>query len=161
MMTKIGLEDVRLHAPHGYYDEEQLMGNEFSIDVEVEAAVGPAAEQDELAGTINYATIYYLLQAEMKKPTRLLEALAHRMADRIFRQFEEVESVRLRLRKLNPPLGGRVGAAFVEVRLGGDTGGAQLPPGMLGQQTFEDPEDDPYPDDFKPGGGFDVSGFNF
>lgn len=156
-MAKVGLEDVRFYGPHGYYEEEHLMGNEFSIDVTVETEIAMAAEQDDLAGTVSYATIYYLLQAEMKKPTQLLEALAHRMASRILQQFDGVSSVQLRLRKLNPPLGGRVAAAFVEVNLGGDTG-ANFP---RQQQTFEDDDDAPYPDDFKPGGGFDVSGFNF
>ncbi len=125
MTATIGLEDVRFHAPHGFYEEEHLTGNEFSIDVEVEANILGAATQDDLGGTVNYSTIYYLLQAEMKKPTQLLEALAYRMARRIQQQFDQVSSVRLRLRKLHPPLGGQVGAAVVEVRLGS---GSSLPP---------------------------------
>ena len=161
MTAKIGLEDVRFHAPHGYFDEEQLMGNEFSIDVEVDALVEDAATTDDLGGTVNYATIYYLLQAEMKKPTQLLEALAYRMGSRILEQFDNVTGVRLKLRKLNPPLGGRVGAAFVEVSLGG-AGGAPGMPGIAGERhTFEDDEDGGYDDeDFGPGG-LDLSRFNF
>ena len=160
MTAKIGLEDVRFHAPHGFFEEEQVMGNEFSIDVEVEAAVGEAAEHDDLGGTVNYATIYYLLQAEMKKPTQLLEALAHRMATRIMQQFDEVSSVRLKVRKLHPPLGGRVGAAYVEVTLGGANPGMPGMPGMAGQQTFEDDPDDFDEPDFGGAGGFDFSKFN-
>ena len=156
MTAKIGLEDVRFHAPHGFFDEEQLMGNEFSIDVEVEAEVTEAAEYDDLGGTVNYATVYYLLQAEMKKPTRLLEALAHRMAGRILDQFEGVVSVRLKIRKLNPPLGGRVGAAFVEVTHGGGARGLAAIPG---QHTFEDDPDDFDDSDFG-GGNFDFGAFN-
>ncbi len=129
MTAIIGLEDVRFHAPHGFYEEEHLTGNEFSIDVEVEANISGAATQDDLGGTVNYSTIYYLLQAEMKKPTQLLEALAYRMASRIQRQFDQVSSVRLRLRKLHPPLGGQVGAAVVEVKL---SGGSSLPPAASG-----------------------------
>ncbi|NJB86926.1 dihydroneopterin aldolase [Lewinella marina] len=156
MMATIGLEDVRFHAPHGFFEEEHLMGNEFSIDVEVDTQVGEAATEDDLGGTVNYATIYYLLQAEMKKPTRLLEALAFRMGNRILNQFDSVTAVRLKLRKLSPPLGGRVGAAFVEVNLG--AGGAA----PAGQHTFEDPDEDEFgdDDDFR-GGNFDLSGFNF
>lgn len=123
MTAKIGLEDVRFHAPHGFYEEEHRMGNEFSIDVEVEAAITGAAEHDDLGGTVNYATIYYLLQAEMKKPTQLLEALAYRMGNRILNQFDSVSSVKLRLRKLNPPLGGKVGAAVVEITVNAGSGG--------------------------------------
>ena len=138
------------------------MGNEFSIDVEVEATITGAAQNDDLGGTVNYATIYYLLQAEMKKPTQLLEALAYRMGNRIMNQFDSVSSVKLRLRKLNPPLGGKVGAAVVEVNLGssggsGGYGGAS----SSRQDTFEDPAsgfDDR--DSFGGGGGFSGGGFS-
>lgn len=158
MTAKIGLEDVRIHAPHGFFDEEHLMGNEFSIDVEVEANITSAAHDDDLGGTVNYATIYYLIQAEMKKPTQLLEALAYRMGNRIMNQFDSVTAVKLRLRKLNPPLGGKVGAAVVEVNLGsgGGGGGGYGAPAPRRQDTFEDPEED---FDERGGGGFAAGGF--
>ncbi len=140
MIATIGLEDVRFHAPHGFFEEEQLMGNEFSIDVAVDTNVLTAAQGDDLGGTVNYATIYYLLQAEMKKPTQLLETLAYRMGSRIMNQFDGVTAVRIKLRKLTPPLGGRVGAAFVELELGGSGGQPALPDAM-GQHTFEDPDE--------------------
>ena len=144
MTAKIGLQDVRFHAPHGFFEEEHRMGNEFSVDVEVEAGIGGAAEDDDLGGTVNYATIYYLLQLEMKKPTLLLEALAYRMASRILNQFDSVSSVTLKLRKLNPPLGGKVGSASVEITVGagGNSGGY-----AGGQTTFEDrlyDDEDPF-----------------
>ncbi|MFK8164781.1 MAG: dihydroneopterin aldolase [Lewinella sp.] len=161
MTAKIGLEDVRIFAPHGFFEEEHLMGNEFSIDVEVEATITSAAQNDDLGGTVNYATIYYLLQAEMKKPTQLLEALAYRMGNRIMNQFDSVSSVRLRLRKLNPPLGGKVGAAVVEVSLGSTASGGGGYGGYGGasssrQDTFEDPA--PRFDD---GGAFGGGGGDF
>lgn len=159
MTAKIGLEDVRIHAPHGFFEEEHLMGNEFSIDVEVEASITGAAEHDDLGGTVNYATIYYLIQAEMKKPTQLLEALAYRMGNRILNQFDSVSSVKLRLRKLNPPLGGKVGAAVVEVSLGAAAGaGGGYGGGSLRQGTFEDPGGYGGDGDFG-GGGFAGGGF--
>jgi dihydroneopterin aldolase len=166
MTAKIGLEDVRIHAPHGFFEEEHLMGNEFSIDVEVEASIVGAAQNDDLGGTVNYATIYYLIQAEMKKPTQLLEALAYRMGNRILNQFDSVRSVKLRLRKLNPPLGGKVGAAVVEVSLDASSAGSFG--GASRQDTYDDPggfdDDDsfgggPAGGDFS-GGGFASGGFS-
>lgn len=163
MTAKIGLEDVRFHAPHGFYEEEHLMGNEFSIDVEVEASITGAAQDDDLGGTVNYATIYYLLQAEMKKPTQLLEALAYRMANRILNQFDSVSSVKLRLRKINPPLGGKVGAAVVEVNLGTSSGGDVGGRAFSRQDTFEDPaprfSDEDYGGGMPMGGGGMGGGF--
>ena len=172
MTAKIGLRDVRFHAPHGLYAEEHRIGNEFSIDVTVEATIDGAARNDDLGGTVNYATIYYLLQAEMKKPTLLLEALAYRMGNRILNQFDNAKSVQLTLRKLNPPLGGKVAAAVVEIEIGGGGGGGGgLPPGLAGgakrKLTFEDEtgDDDEYDFDDDEGlgdlpPGFDFSDFN-
>lgn len=155
MTAKIGLEDVRFHAPHGFYEEEHHMGNEFSIDVEVEAAVTGAAQHDDLGGTVNYATIYYLLQAEMKKPTQLLEALAYRMGNRILNQFDSVSSVKLKLRKLNPPLGGKVGAAVVEITVSATSGGGFGARAGDDRFTYEDNER-AYGDE---GGAFGGGGF--
>lgn len=161
MNAKIGLEDVRLHAPHGYYDEENLMGNEFSIDVEVESSITMAATGDDLGGTVNYSTIHRLLQIEMRKPTKLLEALAYRMAKRIQDQFDDVQRVKLRLRKLNPPLGGKVGAAFVEIELGG-SGPLGMGGGLGGDSAFGQKQvfDEGADDDFGGGGQtFGTGGF--
>ncbi len=157
MTAKIGLEDVRIHAPHGFFEEEHLMGNEFSIDVEVEASIAGAAQNDDLGGTVNYATIYYLIQAEMKKPTQLLEALAYRMGNRILNQFDSVSSVKLRLRKLNPPLGGKVGAAVVEVSLDASSAGGYGAPTSLGQGAYNDPSG--FDDEDRFGGGPVGGGF--
>ena len=139
MTARIGLKDVRIHAPHGFYAEEHRMGNEFSIDVTVEARIGNAAQDDDLGQTVNYGTIYYLLKAEMKRPTELLEALAYRIAARIVDQFANVVSVDVKLRKLNPPLGGKVGAAFVEISMtASQSSGYDSAGDYHGARTFED-----------------------
>lgn len=139
MQAKIGLKDVRIHAPHGFFEEEQHMGNEFSIDVEVDAQIGGAARQDDLGQTVNYATIYYLLKAEMKHPTQLLEALAYRMATRIADQFDNVSRVKLRIHKLNPPLGGKVGSSWVEVDVAASQGSREgFGSDFSRARTFED-----------------------
>lgn len=158
MTAKIGLQDVRFHAPHGFFEEEHRMGNEFSIDVEVEASIGGAAEDDDLGGTVNYATIYYLLQLEMKKPTLLLEALAYRMASRILNQFDSVSSVTLKLRKMNPPLGGKVGAASVEITVGAGGSAGGYTGGINSQHTYEDGYGSNYDDDDDDDGPFGRGG---
>lgn len=159
MNATIGLKDIRFTGTHGYYDEENVMGNEFSIDVEVDSNILTAATGDDLGGTINYSTIYYLVQAEMKKESKLLEALAYRVAARIQKQFAAVSRVKVKLSKLHPPLGGQVEAAFVEVELG-STGMSGMPgptgimSGIEGKQVFDEDADDGYDD-------FDESDFDY
>jgi len=129
-MAIIALEGMRFNAPHGYYPEEQVLGNEFILDVLVSTDFFVAAITDELyeeakeeeddddemetsPNTVNYETLYLICQMEMRKPTKLLETLVNRIADRISRHFDEVTGLVVRLRKLNPPLGGRVDSAWV------------------------------------------------
>ncbi len=117
-MAIIGLEGIRLRGPHGFYPEEQLLGNEFVIDVAVAVDTDKAVENDDLYKTVNYETLFLLIQAEMREPAQLIETLAQRILDRIEDHFDQVKGIRLKLRKLNPPLGGRVDAAFITLSTG-------------------------------------------
>jgi dihydroneopterin aldolase len=115
-----------MRGPHGFYPEEQLTGNEFIIDLYVSTMTTQAAMMDDLGRTVNYETLFLILQAEMRKPSKLIETLAERIVSRVQEYYEErVSGVRLRLRKCHPPLGGEVEAAFIEIETGsfGSRGG--------------------------------------
>jgi dihydroneopterin aldolase len=124
-MAIIALEGMQFHAFHGYYEEERLLGNNFVLDVFVTTDISKAAISDELyiehpqkepsSTTINYETIYRLCKVEMAQPTKLLETLVHRILARIYNYFDNVEGVMVRLKKLNPPLGGRVDSSWLMV----------------------------------------------
>ncbi|MCB0578329.1 MAG: dihydroneopterin aldolase [Phaeodactylibacter sp.] len=130
-MAIIALEGMRFFAYHGYYEEEQILGNDFILDVYVNADTLLAAAVDELyvdpavfkgeepqegkekPTTVNYETIYLICQAEMRKTASLLEGIVERIAERIMEHFDNAEGVIVRLKKLHPPLGGRVDMAWV------------------------------------------------
>ena len=103
-MATIALEGLRFYAYHGFYEEEQLLGTDFIVDVYVETDFSEAAEGDDLFSTVNYETLFLLCQIEMKKTTKLLETLAQRILDKIDNQFEDLQGIKVRIRKLNPPL---------------------------------------------------------
>ena len=117
-MTIISLEDIRIHAFHGFYDEEQVVGNDYRIDIYLAVNVDGAAKDDDLFATVNYELVYHICLAEMRKTKKLIETVAKSMVDRLNEQFDKVEGVRVRLRKLNPPLGGSVGSAGIEMSTG-------------------------------------------
>lgn len=117
-MALIALEDVKFFAYHGFYEEEQIIGGEFVIDLYVETQIMRAARMDDLADTVNYETLYFICQSEMKKTRRLIETVAQSIVDRIETLFDSVRGVKIRLRKMHPPMGGRVGSAFVEIETG-------------------------------------------
>lgn len=117
-MAIIALEGIRLHSRHGYYPEEEILGTEFIIDVYVETDTQEAARSDELIHTVNYETIYLICQREMKNTSSLIEKIAQRIADEIKDFFPQVWGVKVRLRKMHPPLGGAVHSAYVEIETG-------------------------------------------
>lgn len=114
-MGKIAIEGMRFYAYHGFYPQEQLIGNEFLVDIYVQAKFDKASSDDDLGGTINYETLYRISKLEMQRKSKLLEHVGQRIVERIKSIFEQVEAVHLRIRKLNPPLGGVVASASIEI----------------------------------------------
>lgn len=115
-MALIALEGMRFYAYHGFYQEERIIGSEYIIDIHIDANTQMAAATDDLYKTVNYETIYLICQAEMRKSTQLLEALAQRIESKINNIFgRKVMGLKICIRKMNPPLGGRVDCSFVEI----------------------------------------------
>lgn len=113
---KILLEDVRFFGHHGVTDAEQTVGCWFSADVELTLDLTPAALSDDLAAGVNYAEVSRLIvEVGTKERVRLLERLASLFADALLREFP-IEEVRVRLRKLSPPMEGLPGTPAVELR---------------------------------------------
>ena len=117
-MAIIALEGMHFFAHHGFYEEEQIVGNNFVLDVYMDTETSRAAVADDLYSTINYETVYFICKSEMKKPTKLLETIAQRISNRLNSQFETLSGVKIRVRKLAPPLGGKVDSTYVEVASG-------------------------------------------
>ena len=114
-MSVIALEGMRFRANHGYYEEEQIIGGDYIVDVHLTTNFTRASVDDDLDKTINYETVYLICEAAMKQNSRLLENVADRIAMGIKHQFSFIREMKVMVKKLNPPLGGRVGSAWVEV----------------------------------------------
>lgn len=117
-MAIIGLEGMRFNGPHGYYPEEEIVGNDFVVDIYISVNTRSAALQDDLSKTVNYETVYLMVQSEMKKSSQLIETLADRIIYRINDFYERIGGIKLVIRKLNPALGGQVDAAYIEMKTG-------------------------------------------
>jgi len=125
-MAKVALEGMEFYAYHGFYDEEQVVGNRFVIDVYVETNISVAAATDDLYKTVNYETIYLVCKVEMRKTTKLIETVAQRILSRLSSQFgPKAQSITVRIRKMHPALGGKVECSFIEIdnKKGGGGGG--------------------------------------
>lgn len=114
-MAKIALEGMEFYAYHGFYAEEQIIGGKYIVDVYVEAQVTKAAVKDDLSQTVNYESIYHICQREMRKKSKLIENVAERISMGIKHQFGFLREIKVRVRKLSPPLPGQVHSSYVEV----------------------------------------------
>ncbi len=114
-MTTIALEGMEFYAYHGFYDEETKIGTTFIVDIEVRMIFSKGASSDALEGTVNYETIYFICKQEMKKTSKLLENVAYRIIGRLKSQFGQISSMKVCIKKMNPPLGGKVHSAIVTI----------------------------------------------
>ncbi len=112
IQQRVALTDLRFYAYHGYYPEEQVLGNEFMVTMEVrfdrQGEIG-----DELDRTVNYETLYNIAKAEMQAPRKLLETVAEAIMGRVQQEFPFVHEVAISICKCNPPFGGDRGNATV------------------------------------------------
>ena len=111
---KVALQDIRFFAYHGYYPLEQVIGNEFLVDIETVTQVEENLN-DELSDTVNYEQLFELASHEMKTPRKLLETVAHCMLKAIVTEFPQVDSVKVIIRKMNLPVKGEVKNSLVEL----------------------------------------------
>jgi dihydroneopterin aldolase len=112
-MIKVALQEVRFFAYHGFYPEEQIWGGSFLLDVEVEFKNEDV--EDDISNTVNYEKLYSILAEEMKQPRKLLETLVQKMIEKIRTDFPFLETVKVGIKKLNPPLPGEVKYSLVEI----------------------------------------------
>lgn len=112
-MALIEIEDMEFYAFHGHFREEQLVGNRFLVSVAFEVDTQKAQQSDELSDTVNYVAVYQIIKQQMAIKTKLLERLAQRIVDAIYVEFPFLASVRLKVSKMNPPIGGKISCVSV------------------------------------------------
>ncbi len=107
-MGFIDIEGMEFYAYHGHYEEEQIVGNRFLINLKIETDCSKAAESDTIKDALNYQTAYKIVKAEMKKKSNLLENIAGRILDSLYVNMENITSATIKVSKMNPPMGGKI-----------------------------------------------------
>jgi dihydroneopterin aldolase len=115
MIATIKIENMEFRASHGCYDLEKKVGNRFMVDVEIDAEVEDAANTDDVSKSINYLTVYELVDEQMHIASNILENVAKRIIDAIYGRFPECLRVTAKVSKLAPPLGGKVDRVSVSM----------------------------------------------
>ena len=114
-MSIITLQGMRFYSYHGCFAEEQAIGTNFLVDLSFETDTSKAQQTDSIADTVSYLDVYQTLKNEMQKPSHLLEHVGDRIGETLLRKYPAIDSVRVRVSKLNPPLGGHLESVSVEI----------------------------------------------
>ena len=111
LMT-IELKELHFQAFHGLYPEERKTGNEFRVAVEVDY-LPPDDVITHIDDTLNYASLYVIVERAMHKPVDLLETLVMQITDSIHTNFPQANRIKISVHKLHPPIEGFTGEVGV------------------------------------------------
>lgn len=114
-MAIIELNDMRFYAHHGCFDEERTIGTHFRVDLSFTTDTARAEVSDNIADTVSYLDVYQVVKREMAVPSHLLEHVARRVGEAVLFQFPDTMDVKVKVYKLNPPLGGQLESVSVQV----------------------------------------------
>lgn len=115
MKTFIHFDKMHFYAYHGVNKQEQIVGNNYSIELMLSVPYEAAMRNDSLAHTINYAAIYREVSAVMATPSHLLENVAGRIIMVLQSKFPSIKGGRIALYKETPPISGKIDKVGVVV----------------------------------------------
>ena len=111
----IRLQNMPFYGRHGVNPEEQTLGQRFEIDVALFLDTRPAARQDDLRLTINYAHVYRDVKRIVEEERfDLIETLAETIAMHLGHQFAPY-AIRVCVRKPHAPIKGVLDYVAVEI----------------------------------------------
>ena len=104
-LDRIAIHGLSAHAFHGVYEAERRLGQTFRVDAALELDTAPAAADDDLERTVNYAELARALHSVLTgEPVDLLETLAQRLAD-VCLEDPLVDAVEITVHKPEADLG--------------------------------------------------------
>ena len=104
-MDKIVIEDLKIYAYHGVFDEEKKNGQFFYVNAILDTDFSLAASKDEIELATNYATVCECINRIVtEEKCNLIETVAYRVAEGILTEFELIKSVDIEIRKPSAPV---------------------------------------------------------
>ncbi|MCD6092307.1 MAG: dihydroneopterin aldolase [Bacteroidales bacterium] len=111
----IAIEGMEFYAYHGCFEEEKIIGTSFVVDFYFKTDTSEAEKTDSLRKTVNYLEVYQVIKKEMEISSNLLEHISRRILMAIQNEFPQVEWSKVKVQKLNPPLGGKMKSVSVSL----------------------------------------------
>ena len=104
-MDVIKIRDLEIYGHHGVMKEENVLGQKFLVSLALYTDTRAGGESDNLADSVNYAEVSYLVKEQMEKETyRLIEAAAENVADAILLAYPQIKMVHVIVSKPGAPI---------------------------------------------------------
>ncbi len=106
-MDTIKLKGMVFYGYHGTDKEENVLGQRFVVDTEMNLNLSKAGKTDELENSVNYADVFEKIKEIVEgKPCRLLERVAWLINEKILDVYPTVEKVTTTIHKPGAPIQG-------------------------------------------------------
>lgn len=112
-MGLIQIEGMEFYSFHGHFKEERIVGNKFLVDLIMETDMKAPSESDNLRDAVNYQQAYEIVKQQMEIKSYLLENIAGRILGALFSEMTGIKKATVKVSKLNPPMGGKIGSVSV------------------------------------------------
>lgn len=113
---KIIIEGLRIFAYHGVNPEEKQDGQHFVIDLTAETDLTAPGKSDDLTNTVSYAKIVKTIKRVMAEDKYdLIERVAYRIIEQVFKEYEPIEALTVRVRKPEAPISAEFSWVAVEL----------------------------------------------
>ena len=104
MTDTIEIQGIRGFGHHGVLASERADGQEFVVDVVLGLSTRSAAESDDLAKTVNYASVAERVHAHITgEPCDLIETVAERIAGDVL-AHEVIDWIEVAVHKPSAPI---------------------------------------------------------
>ncbi|WP_449255235.1 dihydroneopterin aldolase [Bosea sp. (in: a-proteobacteria)] len=113
---QILIEQLDIYAYHGFFSEEERLGQRFVIDLVLDVDLRAAAASDRLADTVDYGrAVAIVSEVFTARRYQLLESAARAVALALFEAFPPITAVAVTLRKPAPPIPATLGSVGVKL----------------------------------------------
>ena len=114
-MCVITIENIESETIIGVEEHERTHLTPVIATVVIRYDSSKAETSDDINDAVSYLDVYQLVKNEMSEPSHLIENVAYRIKKAVGTQYPQARDIKVRLYKLNPPLGGQVEKVCVEL----------------------------------------------
>ena len=105
-MDEIRIENLKIYAYHGVYEEENKTGQDFFVNATLYTDTRKAGKTDDLSCSVDYGEVCHFINDYIKNHTyQLIETVAEQTAQQILQKFPLLKKVDLEIRKPEAPIG--------------------------------------------------------